>query len=131
MYLLLLTFALSTIVSCGGQNEGKKALREMEKIVEKAEKDKEKLTPEEWKALALEFEQYEKTVNEAIENNKIGAVGQMKCLTLTTRWATVYGPEMLQEMIPDLSEPLKNKGDELEQLIRALDEDSIMKKALE
>lgn len=130
IYLILLTFAVTSIVSCGGKNEGKTALREMEKIVEKAEKDKDKLTAEEWKELAVEFEKNEKIASEAADNDKLGIAGNMKLLSLTARWATAYGPRMMQDMLPNLSEPLENLGSDLQKLMDALQEDSIMEEAL-
>lgn len=131
IYVLLLALAATALISCSGRSEGKEALREMEKVVEKAEKNRDKLTPEEWKALAVEFEQCEKKVEEAIKNKKIGATGQIKSIALTTRWATAYGPVMLPEMISDLSEPLKNMGTELEKMVDSMNGDSIMQKALQ
>lgn len=130
IYLILFAFAVTSIVSCGGQNEGKTALREMEKIVEKAEKDKDKLTAEEWKELAVEFEKNEKIASEAADNDKLGIAGNMKLLGLTARWATAYGPRMMQDMLPNLSEPLENLGSDLQKLMDALQEDSIMEEAL-
>ena len=132
IYLLLLTFALTSIVSCGGQNEGKTALREMEKIVERAEKDKDSLTDEEWKELAVSFEANEKIASQAAEENKLGVAGNMKLIALIARWATAYGARMIvPEMTPDMNESLKNLGSDLERLIGSLSGDSIMQKALD
>lgn len=106
IYLLLLfAFAAVTFISCG-QNEGKKALLEMEKIVEKAEKNKDNLTADEWKELAASFEENEKVANEAAETGKLSIAGKMKLLTLTTRWATAWGPSALHEMLEKAADEL-------------------------
>lgn len=117
IYLLLLAFAVSSIVSCGGKSEGKTAISEMEKIVEKVEQNKDVLTADEWKELAVSFEKNEKIANKAADENKLGITGNMKLLALTARWETVYGQRMmLQEIAPKLSEILEGAGDELKEL---------------
>lgn len=113
IYLLLFALAAAAFVACGDKSEGKTALREMEKIVEKAEKDKDNLTADEWKELAASFEENEKIANEAIENKKIGVAGRMKFIALTARWAAAYGPRMiLPEMMSKIDEALKPEEEE-------------------
>lgn len=103
--LLLLAFVVATLTSCG-QSEGKKALLEMERIVEKAEKDKDKLTANEWEELSAAFEENEKVANEAAETGKLGIASRIKILTLTTRWATARGPSLLHEITEKAVEEL-------------------------
>lgn len=129
-YLLIFALAATMLFSCG-KNEAKKALIEMEKIVETAEKNKNKLSKEEWKELAGRFEENEKIANEAAESNQLGVAGKMKCLALTTRWATVYGQSRMQEITPKVNDMLQTLGSELEKMADSLSEDSIMRQALE
>ncbi|MGI6521438.1 MAG: OmpA family protein [Fermentimonas sp.] len=103
---LLFAFAITVLISCG-RNEGEKALAEMEKIVEKAEKRKSELTADEWKELAVSFEEYEKVANEAAESGKLGVVDRVKLVALTARWATVSKPNLLEEMMSKITEALK------------------------
>lgn len=129
IYLLVFALAVAALVSCG-HGEGNNALREMEKIVEMAEKDKDKLSKEEWKELAARFEENEKIANEAADNNRLGVAGKMKCLTLTIRWATVYGQTMMREITPKVNDVLQTLGSELEKMADSLGEDSISLSAL-
>ncbi|MBR8706586.1 OmpA family protein [Bacteroides pyogenes] len=107
IYLLLFALVATTLVGCGGKSEGKTALHEMEKIVEKAEKDKGILTADEWKALALSFEENENIVNKAVENKQIGVEGRMKFIALTARWAAASGEMMMAGIFSKLNEVLK------------------------
>ncbi len=106
VYVLLFAFAITVLTSCG-RNEGEKALAEMEKIVEKAEKSKNELTADEWKELVVSFEEYEKVANEAAANGKLGVVDRVKLVALTARWATVSKPNLLDEMMLKITEALK------------------------
>ena len=103
--LLLLAFAAATLTSCG-QNEGKKALLEMERIVEKAEKNKEHLTAHEWEELTASFEENEKVAHEAAETGELSIASKMKYLTLSARWAAARGPSALHEITEKAIEAL-------------------------
>jgi len=103
---LLFAFTITVLFSCG-RNEGEKALAEMEKIVEKAEKGKNELTADEWKELAASFEEQEKVANEAAANGKLGVVDRMKLVALTARWAAASKPNLLDEMMSKITEALK------------------------
>lgn len=128
---ILLLFFLCTSVACSERNEGRAALRKMEKIVAKAGKNVDKLSSEEWKALAIEFGEYEKMVKDAIENKKIGETDQTRCIALTSRWTELYEPIMLESLFPDLREPLQNLSEDLKKMAEELKEEAIMKRALE
>lgn len=113
IYLLFFALAVTALVSCRGGNECKTVLLEMEKIVERAEKEKDILTDEEWKKLALSFEENERIANKASAENRIAIADNMKLITLTTRWITVYGQRMmLPRITPEKKESLKNSGSE-------------------
>ena len=127
-YLLIFVMAVTLMVSCG-RNEVKQSLQQMEKIVEKAEKEKDKLSQEEWKMLAEQFEEYKKIVKNALENKKIGATVQSRCTALTTRWAALCGPIMLEVLFPDLREPLQNLSGDLKKMAEGLKDEAIMKRA--
>ncbi len=138
LYLFVIAFAVMALVSCG-RSEGKSALRDLEKIVEKAEKNKDKLSAEEWKELFAEFQEKEAIANEAAEKNELGITGKVKLLALTTRWAAAYGPRMFEDMASEMDEAglndfegeLKKMGGELKEMLKSLSEDSIMQEALE
>ena len=106
VFLLLFAFAIITIISCGRQNEGKKALAEMERIVEKAETEKNELTADEWKELAASFEENEKIANKAAETGKLGVADRMKLVALTARWAAMAETTLLNEFFSKINEAL-------------------------
>lgn len=112
IYLLVTVLAISLLVSCG-QNEAKQALREMEKIVEKAEKEKNNLSKEEWKELAVEFAEYAKIANKGAEENKLGTKDKVKIATLSARFAAVsvnpitgMGESLLENLFSKINEAL-------------------------
>ncbi len=105
-YIMIFALAATTLVGCGGKSDGKAALREMEKIVEKVEKEKDNLTADEWRELAASFEENEKIANKAAEENRLGLGDKMKIITLTGRWATASSGMMLGDIFSKLSEAL-------------------------
>ncbi len=125
MYLLLFAFAMTMSISCG-KNEGKNAITEMERIVEKAEKEKDNLTADEWKELAASFEENEKIINEAAAKGKLGVTDRMKLIALTARWAGAYGTSaMMDDVFERLEKELNTDGtssDSLEEIVDSLKE---------
>ncbi len=116
IYLLLFALTATMIVSCA-KNEGEKALAEMEKITETAEKNKDKLTREEWKKLAIRFEENEKIANEAAEAGKIGVTDRIKLIAITTRWAGTYGPyNLMNDISEELAEEIQSEENPLDSL---------------
>ena len=105
MYFLLFAFVITTLISCG-HNKGKKALAEMEKIVEKAETEKNELTADEWKELVASFEENEKVANEAAETGELSVADRMKLVTLTARWAAAAKTTLLDEIFSKINEAL-------------------------
>lgn len=111
IYLLISIFALTLLVSCG-QNEAKQALQEMEKIVEKAEKEKDNLSKEEWKELAIEFAEYAKIANKGAEEKKLDTKDKVKIATLSARFAAV-SVNPISEMGENLLENIFSKVNEV------------------
>lgn len=127
IYLLIFALTATMLISCA-KNEGQKALAEMEKITETAEKNKDKLTREEWKELAVRFEENEKIANEAAENGKIGVTDRMKFIAITARWAAVYGSSaLMDDIFENLEQELQSDEVPLDSLEEMID---LMKEAL-
>lgn len=127
IYLLFFALTVTMIVSCA-KNEGQKALAEMEKITETAEKNKDKLTREEWKELAVRFTENEKIANEAAETGKIGIADRVKLIAITARWAGTYGPSaLMDDLFEKMGEELQTEENPLDSTKEAL---GSIKKAL-
>lgn len=78
----------------------------MEKIVEKAETEKNELTADEWKELVASFEENEKVANEAAETGELSVADRMKLVTLTARWAAAAKTTLLDEIFSKINEAL-------------------------
>lgn len=105
MFILLSAFAITTLISCG-QNEGKKALYEMERIVEKAEKEKDKLSADEWEKLTISFQENEDIANKAAETGKLGVGDKMKLVSLSARWAAAAKTSIVDEIFSRINEAM-------------------------
>ena len=61
----------------------------MEKVIQKVEKNKGKMTENDWHNLEKEAEEPLRVLEDALEKNKIGAIQKVKLIALTAKWATV------------------------------------------
>ena len=73
-------------------------LSQVEKALAKVEKNKGKMTEEDWRNLEKEVEAPLKVISEALESDKVGIIGKMKILAVTAKWATVLAEAGLSEL---------------------------------
>ena len=127
LFLLSFTLVITSFISCE-RSDGKKALGEMKKIVVKAEKEKDKLSDDEWKVLSEKFQEKEQIVKEAVEKDELGFSSKLEYITLTTRWATAYGERFFNDLRDELSDDkdgtIEKISGELEKMFNSLDKDS-------
>jgi hypothetical protein len=81
------------IVSCGGGGSTSvdAAISHIEKVMAKIEKNKTSMTAADWEVLGAELEPYANVLNDALENNQIGAMKKIKISATLMRWAVVVG----------------------------------------
>ena len=74
---------------CGGSSSLDKAINQVEKALEKVEKNKGNMTETDWKALETEVEEPLQVIAKALEENKVGIVDRVKVITLVGKWSAV------------------------------------------
>jgi len=90
--LKLLSVLLLALVmaACGGSSSSlDKAVSQVEKALEKVEKNKGNMTEADWKNLEKEVEEPLQTIAKAFENNKLSIANRVKVTMLTAKWAAV------------------------------------------
>ena len=92
-YLKISVLAIAVVFlafSCGGKGASvDTALSQIEKAMQKVEKNKTSMTEADWKALSDELEQPAKVLNDALESNDVGALKKIKISAVMLRYATV------------------------------------------
>ena len=76
-------------VSCGKGASVDAALSQIEKSMDKVEKNKTSMTEADWQALGEELEQPLKVLNDALENNQVGAMKKLKITAVMMRYMAV------------------------------------------
>jgi len=76
-------------VSCGSGNSVDSALSQIEKAMEKVEKNKTSMTEADWTALEKELEQPLQVLQEAMESNNVSWAKKMKISATMLRYTTV------------------------------------------
>ena len=78
-------------VSCGKGSSIDAALSQIEKSMDKVEKNKASMTAADWEALNAELEQPAKVLSDALESNDVSALKKLKISAIMLRYATVIG----------------------------------------
>ena len=118
--------------SCGKGSSVDGAIAQIEKAMDKVEKNKTSMTEADWKALGEELEQPLQVLNDALESNQVGMMKKLKITAAVMRYAAVAGEAALHTV----ADSLKMVMDELpvseitEQLQGTLDSDE-MKEAMQ
>jgi len=87
--LIIIGVIIAIFAGCGGSSSIDKAMGQIEKAIEKVEKNKGKMTENDWYNLEKEVEEPLLILSDALEKNKVGAIQKIKLITLTAKWATV------------------------------------------
>jgi hypothetical protein len=75
---------------CGGSSIDR-AFDKLDKAIEKAEKNKTKMTQDDWKDFFEELEAPCRVLNEAMEKNELGALKKLKLLTTCSKLIVLTG----------------------------------------
>ena len=101
--LMCITAALMLTAACGGGSSSvNSALSQMEKAMEKVEKNKTSMTTEDWKELDKELEDCVKVLNEALESEDVGTMTKLKISAVVLRYAAVAGEAALHTVTDSL-----------------------------
>ena len=101
-------------VSCGGSGSGSgtsvdAALSQIEKAMDKVEKNKTSMTPADWQSLSEDLEGPARVLNEALENDQIGTMKKLKISAVMLRYAVVAGEAALHTVSDSLKVKLEDK----------------------
>jgi len=118
--LIIAGIIFAMCVACGG-NSVDKSITKVNKALEKVEKNKGKMTEEDWQNLNKELEEPMKILAEAIESDKVGVIKKMKIVAATTKWMTIYGEAALREIERSTGVDRENFGKELEKVAKELE----------
>lgn len=103
---IAITFAA---VSCNKGSSVDDALSQIEKAMDKVEKNKTSMTETDWKALNDELEQPAKVLSNALESNEVSALKKLKISAAMLRYASVIG----EAAFHTASDSLKIKMEEM------------------
>jgi hypothetical protein len=113
--------------SCGG-NSIDSALNQVEKAIDKVEKNKTSMTAADWKAFNEEMDAPCKVLNEALESEEVGALKKIKISAVVLRMAAVAGEAALHTVVDSLNLKMRPALDSLNlQLQQTGVTDSIVK----
>ena len=89
-------------VSCGKGSSVDSALSQIEKAMDKVEKNKTSMTTADWEALNAELEQPAKVLSDALDDNQVGTLKKLKITAVMLRYATVTGEAALHTVTDSL-----------------------------
>jgi len=100
----ILVIAIAFVaVSCGGKGSSvDAALSQIEKIIDKVEKNKTSMTEADWKAVDAELEQPAKVLSDALESNEVGTLKKIKISTVMLRYTAVVSEAALHTVADSL-----------------------------
>jgi len=98
---IIIAFA---VVSCGNKGSSiDAALSQIEKAMDKVEKNKASMTEADWQALSDELEAPVKILNEALESDQVSTLKKLKISAAVLRCATVASEAALYTLTDSLS----------------------------
>jgi len=86
----IIIVAIMFVAGCGGSSSSlNQAINQVEKALEKVEKNKGNMTEADWNNLEKEVEEPLRIIGEAFENNLFKMTDRIKVAALTAKWAAV------------------------------------------
>ena len=118
----LTLFAILSLgfISCGGSATNK-SLKAIDEITTKAEKQKDKLTDEDWKNLGKEMETHLETLNKAMDNEELGVMDRLKCVGIVARWTKIAMEKGLKEVEKETGMSADELGKEIKKAAAELE----------
>ena len=95
-------------VSCNKGASVDAALSQIEKAMEKVEKNKTSMTEADWKALEAELEQPAKVLNDALENNQVSVLKRVKISAVMMRYVAVISEAAMHTVSDSLKVIMEN-----------------------
>jgi hypothetical protein len=96
--------------SCGGGNSVDGALSQLEKSMQKVEKNKTSMTGADWEAFAKETEASCKILNEALESKDVSTLKKIKISAVVLKYTAVLGEAAMHTAIDSLNVKMQESG---------------------
>jgi hypothetical protein len=108
--------------SCGGGATSlDKSISQVEKALEKVERNKGKMSEDDWRVLEKELEEPLKVISDAIESDKVGVLAKVKIVTLAARWTAALAEAGIYEIEKQTGIDRDNWGTELEKVAKEIE----------
>ena len=106
---------VSMAVSCGGGGSSSvdSALAQIEKAMDKVEKNKTSMTEADWQALSAELEGPAKVLSDALESDQVGAMKKLKITAVMVR----YGVVAAEAAMYTIADPLQEQIEEMQEVV--------------
>jgi len=110
-------------VGCGGGSSSNldKSISQVEKALEKVEKNKGQMTVDDWNNLEKELEEPLKVISDALDSDKVGVMAKMKIVAVAAKWAAVLAEAGAKEIEKQTGITRENWGNELEKVVKELE----------
>ncbi len=105
---------LACLCAACGSSPVDSAIKQVEKALERVEKNKATMTKADWEALDKEMAQPLEVINAALESNEIGIVGKVKVVMLVTKITTVLAEQGIKTLEQETGVTRDKWGEELE-----------------
>jgi len=128
---LIIICIIATLCAGCGSNPVDKAIAQVQKSIDKLEKNKGKMTEADWQSLQKETEAPLKVIADAMENNKVGPLDKIKIMTVSAKWATAVMQAGFDEMKKagldqdGLGKALENATDDVDKTMSDGEDDSL------
>jgi len=130
---IIIGIIVAICAGCGGGGSSlDKSVNQVEKALEKVEKNKGKMSEDDWKNLEKELEEPLQVIANALESDKVGVLAKVKIVALAARWATALAEAGISEIEKQTGVDRNNWEAELEKVAKELEKaGSELEKAVE
>ena len=130
--IIIIGVIVAICAGCGGGSSLDKSVSQVEKALEKVEKNKGKMSEEDWKNLEKELEEPLQVIANALESDKVGVLAKVKIVALAARWTAALAEAGINEIEKQTGVSRDNWEAELDKVVKELEKvSSELEKAAE
>ncbi len=118
---LILAVLIAAICTACGGSPIDKSIKQVEKALERVEKNKADMSRADWEALGKEMEEPLTVINEALENDEIGVLGKVKVVMLVAKLTAFMAEAGVATLEKETGIDRENFGAELEKAGREIE----------
>ena len=122
--MFIIGFITAALAGCSGASSLDKSIGQVEKALQKVEKNKGKMTEEDWRTLEKELEEPLKVISNAIESDKVGVIAKVKIVALAAKWTAALTEAGIHEIEIQTGIDRDHWGTELEKVAKELEKAS-------